>query len=145
VYARAQGGVVILAIKDGKLVEAKRAHKFNANETFFCRACDLSWTVLGGPICAMCGEKTIRFASERECERYRELLFLERYDKIWRLKRQPKFTFPMGFSYIGDFEYFLPEGQLVVEDVKGVETEPFRLKKKCMEYFFPNVELRIVK
>jgi hypothetical protein len=36
-------------------------------------------------------------------------------------------------------------GKTVVEDVKGVETEVFKLKKKIFEYKYPNLELKIIR
>lgn len=34
---------------------------------------------------------------------------------------------------------------MVVEDVKGVETKEFKLKKKLLEYKFPDIDFRIIK
>ena len=84
-----------------------------------------------------------RFDSIKECNRYWELKAL--YDKgtIKNLTLQPVFKFPTGFSYWGDFMYRY-NGKVVVEDVKGYETDVFKLKKKCMGYFYPDIELRII-
>jgi hypothetical protein len=37
------------------------------------------------------------------------------------------------FTYIADFTYFEKDGQQVIEDVKGVRTPVYRLKKKIIE------------
>ena len=87
----------------------------------------------------------IRFASKREAERYAELKLLERMNLISELALQPRFTFPPGFAYVGDFQYRAADGKLTIEDVKGVETPVFRLKRKCLEYFYPNVRLEVIK
>jgi hypothetical protein len=97
----------------------------------------------------------IVFASKREATRYRELRLLEKCGEIISLEMQPKFPFPMGFSYIADFSYkehFLTNiGRSggyrgpIIEDVKGVETAVFKIKLKCMKYFYPDVELRVIR
>jgi hypothetical protein len=95
----------------------------------------------------------IVFASKREATRYRELKLMQKFGDITELTRQPRYTFPMGFAYLADFRYrehavvggIGNYDRVVVEDVKGVETEVFRLKRKCMAYFFPDVELRIIR
>ena len=90
----------------------------------------------------------IRFASKREASRFIELKIMEIAGAISNLRLQPVYKFPMGFSYRADFEY-IETGNLIAEDVKGVETDVFKLKKKCMEYFYRGnmgmVELRVLK
>jgi hypothetical protein len=82
----------------------------------------------------------ISFMSKREAERYRELKMFERCGSIQDLKLQPKFVLQEGFidrdgvkhskiSYIADFSY-IDRGELVVEDVKGMKTSIYKLKKK---------------
>ncbi|MFH1739139.1 MAG: DUF1064 domain-containing protein [bacterium] len=87
----------------------------------------------------------IRFASKREAERYAELKLLERMNIIQDLFIQPRFRMPPGFAYVADFQYTDANGQSIVEDVKGVETPVFKLKRKCLEYFYPKVRLEIIK
>ena len=86
----------------------------------------------------------IRFASKKEAERYKILKIIHLKNQIQGLTLQPRFDFPMGFSYIADFSY-MANGQMIVEDVKGIETGVFKLKKKCFEYFYPFIELKIVR
>ena len=86
----------------------------------------------------------IRFASKKEAQRYRELKILEQQGQIKDLELQPKFPMNPGFTYVGDFSY-KTNGKLIVEDVKGVITQVFSLKKKCFHYFYPEMELRILK
>lgn len=100
----------------------------------------------------------ITFDSQKEAQRYRELLLLERAGKISYLDRQTKFTlipaqrepstetYKRGCnkgkpkpgkllekecSYIADFAYF-QDDKYVVEDTKGVRTEAYKIKRKLM-------------
>ena len=84
------------------------------------------------------------FASKAEAARYLVLKELQSAGEIKNLWLQPKFTFPMGFSYIPDFEYECG-GRLVIEDVKGMETPEFKLKAKCFAYFYPAYQFFLVK
>ena len=122
-------------------------HKYNAKPVILCPSCGYQWqpAMKDRKRCISCGyEKCIRFASTREMNRYHELRLMEGAGHISDLQLQPKFPFPMGFSYIGDFAYS-EAGSAIVEDAKGFETAEFKLKRKCFEYFFPEVELRITK
>lgn len=86
----------------------------------------------------------IRFASKAEARRYQELKMLEKAGEIKGLELQPKFPLMVpecgsGFDvrighYIADFRYRKgPKGVLVIEDVKGMKTPVYRLKKKMVE------------
>ena len=83
----------------------------------------------------------ILFDSKREAERYAELCLLVKAGEIKDLVLQPQFELQGAFKlrgkiyrpiiYIADFQYTeTVSGKVVVEDVKGMETETFRLKKK---------------
>lgn len=84
------------------------------------------------------------FASKSEGNRYLVLRGMEQAGTIKNLVCQPKFAFPMGFSYIPDFMYE-SEGRLCVEDVKGMETPEFKLKAKCFVHFYPVYKFYLVK
>ena len=82
----------------------------------------------------------VRFASKAEAARYGELKLLEKAGEITGLVLQPRF--PITYhglkisTYVADFKYFLVNGAHpvgVVEDVKGVSTTVYRLKKKLVE------------
>lgn len=83
-----------------------------------------------------------KFHSARECARYGELKLLERAGQITNLVLQPRFKLVAGIVYVADFQY-QEKGALVVEDVKGVETQTFKLKKKLFKYCYPDLELRL--
>lgn len=91
----------------------------------------------------------IKFDSKKEAERYKELKALERVGKIERLELQPRFTLMDGFryegkavrkiEYVADFLYRdLSTLELVVEDVKGVKTDVYKLKKKLFLKHYGN-------
>ncbi len=94
------------------------------------------------------------FDSIAESKRYKELALLEKVGKIENLQLQPKFLLQESFKkngktyrkieYIADFMYE-EKGQVIVEDVKGKETEAFKLKHKLFEKKYPGLELRIIK
>lgn len=80
----------------------------------------------------------IVFHSAREANRYGELLLLQKAGKIFDLALQPKFVFVVNGERIGtytaDFCYVdTVSGRGVVEDVKGVKTQQYRLRKKLLK------------
>lgn len=88
----------------------------------------------------------IVFDSAAEVKRYSELKLLQRGKFIHKLELQPRYPIQVNgkhvCTYIGDFRYF--EGGLrVLEDVKGVQTPEFKLKKKLVEALY-DVKIRIV-
>lgn len=110
------------------LMSARRPSKYNAVKT-----------IVDG----------ITFDSKREAARYGELKLLEKAGFIRNLELQPQFEFklnsdgPVLFRYKADFRYF--EGSVrVAEDVKGVETAVFKLKRKLIEAAF-RVKITVVK
>jgi Protein of unknown function (DUF1064) len=80
---------------------------------------------------------SIRFASMSEGRRYRELKLMQRAGEISGLECHPKFSLDVKgmhvCTYIADFMYIdSASGLWVVEDVKGVKTALYALKKKLM-------------
>lgn len=79
----------------------------------------------------------ITFDSKKEAIRYQELKILLRTGVIEQLKLQPRFDFIIngvkcGF-YKADFQYWdVRIKKLITEDVKGMKTPVYRLKKKLM-------------
>jgi len=80
---------------------------------------------------------SIRFDSKKEASRYQELVLLQRAGKIQNLSRQVRFSLDIEGAYIGnyfaDFCYDDSEGNVIVEDTKGVRTKEYRLKAKLMK------------
>lgn len=101
----------------------------------------------------------IMFDSRKEADRYSELLLLQAAGVITDLRRQVPFelipvqkdegritksgrqlpgkTIERPCVYIADFVYRdVKSGEDVVEDVKGVRTQAYRIKRKLMLYRF---------
>jgi hypothetical protein len=83
-------------------------------------------------------EDGYRFASKREHKRYCQLKLLEMGHEIESLELQPRFPIAIGMvkicTYIGDFRYRdRRTGDLIVEDVKGVRTREYIIKKKLVK------------
>lgn len=96
------------------------------------------------------------FDSKKEFERYLQLKQLEKEHKIYDLKRQVEFiliptqyekptytkkgkekkgkVIERGLKYIADFVYKDENGDIIVEDVKGVRTKEYIIKRKLMLY-----------
>ena len=99
----------------------------------------------------------LKFASSREADRYLELKLLERAGHISDVRLQPAFVLApaarLGPSkrlkpalrYVADFSYSEKGSpETIVEDVKGVETAVFRIKRHLMMTVH-GIDLRIVK
>lgn len=89
------------------------------------------------------------FDSVKEFRRWQELKLLQRAEEIHDLQRQVPFVLiptqkdehgkvvERELKYIADFVYLANDGtgwRRVVEDVKGLKTEVYRIKKKMMLY-----------
>ena len=82
------------------------------------------------------------FDSKKEAKRYQELLLLARSNEIDNLRTQVRFelipsqklegkTVERPVHYVADFVYYR-DGQLVVEDTKGMKTRDYVIKRKLM-------------
>lgn len=93
------------------------------------------------------------FDSAKEAKRYRELKLLERAREISNLELQPRFLLQESFrkngktyrkiEYVADFKY-TENGKTIVEDVKGLQTDVFKIKHKLFEKKYQELELRII-
>jgi hypothetical protein len=90
----------------------------------------------------------ITFDSLAEGKRYGELKLMYNNGDIDRLQVHPRYVIwegidPKGkkqkIEYEGDFTY-IENGAQVVEDVKGVLTAVFRLKKKMFTCRYPDIK-----
>lgn len=98
------------------------------------------------------------FDSGREADRWMQLKLLEKAGEISHLERQPKFYlygakgpvlirskgYPNGRRAVwkGDFAYFCSiRNKRICEDVKGVRTPIFILKKAICEACYPGLEI----
>jgi len=87
----------------------------------------------------------ITFDSKAEARRYSELKMLADADEIMGFGLQPSFVLPGGIRYRPDFIVCGNDGTVWLEDVKGVETQEFKLKKKLWDSHYTWLELRVIK
>lgn len=79
----------------------------------------------------------ITFDSKAEAKRYGELMLLYKAKKIGKPILQYEFELSAGIKYRCDFLYICFENRnFVVEDVKGVKTPEYKLKKKLMKEIY---------
>ncbi|MEG0250274.1 MAG: DUF1064 domain-containing protein [Peptostreptococcus sp.] len=93
----------------------------------------------------------ILFDSKKEAQRYSELKMLEKGSIIKDLELQPRFLLQDKFvyqgktirkiEYIADFKYIDEKGNTVVEDVKGLKTDVYNIKKKLFLNKYMNENL----
>lgn len=94
----------------------------------------------------------IKFDSKKEATRYKELKLLLKNGEIKELELQPRFTLQPKYrkngktirkiEYVADFSYKDKKGKHIIEDVKGIKTEVYKLKKKIFEYKYPTLEIK---
>ena len=94
--------------------------------------------------------KTKGFDSAKEWRRNQELEIMQRAGEISELNRQVPFTLMPSYTitdettkqgfrtireirYIADFTYRLKDGTRIIEDVKGMQTDVFKIKRKLLE------------
>ena len=95
------------------------------------------------------------FDSMAEAAYYQELKLRLKAGEIKGFACQPKIELIPGYTkhgrkvrpmaYIADFEIHHNDGSIEYVDVKGVETEAFKLKRKRFDYFYPEERLTIVR
>ena len=104
-------------------------------------------------------EKTIvdgiQFDSIKEAEYYCKLKILKKAGEIKDFGLQPRFELQPAFekngvkyqpiTYVADFVIVNNDGTTDVVDVKGFETQVFKIKKKLFEYKYPELSLKVVK
>lgn len=91
----------------------------------------------------------IKFDSKAEANRYLELKLLEKSGEISDLRLQPKYELQEGFAYrgkrirsityIADFAYTSKSGEKIVEDVKGMKTDVYQMKRKLFLKKYPEL------
>lgn len=86
----------------------------------------------------------IRFDSKLESRFYQRLVLLQKAGEVVFFLRQVPFHLPGGVKYVCDFQIFYSDHSVSFVDVKGYETETFKVKKKIVESIYP-VEIEIVK
>ena len=100
---------------------------------------------------ADCGHGHVH-PSRKEARRCAELHVLQRAGQISDLVREPVFTFEVEgrpvvhdngqrARFRPDFQYRRADGQLVVEDSKGVRVRDWPLRKALFRACYPNIEM----
>ena len=81
----------------------------------------------------------IRFDSKREARYYEQLKLRQAAGEVWYWLRQVPLHLPGGTRYVIDFLVFFKDPALAPEyvDVKGRETQVFRIKKREVEHHYP--------
>lgn len=95
----------------------------------------------------------IKFDSKKEAKRYIALRELEKKGSIEKLMLQPRFLLQEGFrkngkayrkiEYVADFMYE-QDGKLIIEDVKGIKTDVYKLKQKLFEKRYQDLTIKEV-
>jgi hypothetical protein len=159
-YAQLHQGTPIARELEAQLAQGGQAgpeedkqHKYYAKkERRVCHRAQLSST--GEPVCPLCpvckGKAWITFDSKAEAHRYDELLLMQKAGEISNLELQVRYALhcpdilhgtsaELVSHYFCDFRYIKPSdrrtgmpARVVVEDVKGVATPMYRLKKKWL-------------
>lgn len=79
----------------------------------------------------------ILFDSKAEARRYRALLMLRGAGVVRFFLRQVPFHLPGKTRYVCDFQVHWADGRVTHEDVKGVRTEVYKLKRRQVEDLYP--------
>ena len=78
------------------------------------------------------------------CENHYVLRYWYEYTKYLLRENNIKGENIRAIIYKADFQY-IENGKTIVEDVKGMETKDFKLKKKILEYKYPDIDFRLIK
>ncbi|MEK4029324.1 DUF1064 domain-containing protein [Pseudobacillus sp. FSL P4-0506] len=91
----------------------------------------------------------ITFDSKAEAKYYEHLKRLQTNDQILFFRTQPRYLLQEAFTkngimhrkieYVADFEVHRKNGSIEVVDIKGVETEVFKVKRKLFEKRYPHI------
>ena len=87
----------------------------------------------------------ITFDSKAEARRYGELKLLKQAGQIRWFNLQPSFLLTGGVRYRPDFIVCGQDGRIWVEDVKGMETQAFKIKRKMWAALYPDIWLEVIK
>ncbi len=86
----------------------------------------------------------IKFDSKKEARYYLQLKLRVRAGDVLFFLRQTTFHLPGGVTYRVDFQEFWTDGTVHFIDVKGIQTESFKAKKRMVEQLYAPVEIEIV-
>ncbi|MGG4155720.1 DUF1064 domain-containing protein [Peribacillus muralis] len=88
------------------------------------------------------------FDSKAEAKYYEQLKWSQLHNQILFFRIQPRYLLQAAFmkngktfrkiEYVADFEIHNLDGSIEIIDVKGVETEAFKIKRKLFEKIYPH-------
>lgn len=84
-----------------------------------------------------------RFASKKEADYYRWLMWHRQFGELLFFLRQVPFDLPGNVKYFVDFVEYWADGEVAFSDVKGAVTPLFNVKKKMVEELYP-IKINIV-
>jgi hypothetical protein len=93
----------------------------------------------------------ILFDSKAEADYYCQLKLLLRAGEITGFCRQARFLITEGVNgergteYVTDFIIFYPNGNYQIVDVKGKETDVFKIKEKAFREKYPKLKIELEK
>lgn len=91
----------------------------------------------------------IAFDSQKEADYYCQLKLLLKSGVIDGFCRQARFVVTTGndetkaTEYVTDFIIFFPDKTYKIVDVKGMETEVFKLKMKSLKEKYPKIKIEM--
>ena len=89
-----------------------------------------------------CEREGIKFSSKAERAFYDKLQLQKKCGEVLFFLTQVPFRLPGGTRYVCDFQVFYSDGTVRFIDVKGVETDSFKIKKREVEAVYPiNIEI----
>ena len=81
----------------------------------------------------------ILFDSKKEARRYGDLKLMRKAGVVSFFLRQVPFHLPGKTTYRCDFVVFYADGTVAFEDVKGMRTQAYKLKKRQVEELYKPV------
>ena len=96
----------------------------------------------------------IVFDSQKEADAYVELMLMKKAGIVTEVELQPVFTLQPAFTkggqnyraikYQADFKVTYKAGYTEIIDVKGYETDVFKIKRKLFEYKYSDLTLKLI-
>lgn len=117
------GAKKVIVTNDGTLFEVAELKKYNITDI-----------------------QGIKFDSKMEAQYYLSLLDLQRQGEIQSIDLQPVFILQENpkIKYIADFKVKWADGYEEILDVKGMQTQVFRVKMRMFKAKYPDVKLSLV-
>jgi hypothetical protein len=85
----------------------------------------------------------IQFDSKKEAAYYVQLKRRVAAGEVIQFLRQVPFHLPGGVRYVCDFLEFWTDGSCHFVDVKGIQTESFRAKRRMVEELYAPLQIEI--